>query len=154
MNQAVKRNLERFPADFLSCLTPEEKEEVVTNRDHLSALRFARHIRSAFTEHGAAALTAGERALQYVRMLLDYIDAAMKTAAYEKLEDGTYSGTIRRCPGVIAFAATLYECQDELRSVLEDWLIVKLRHGDTLPVLGRVNLNRGLSRHHKTAARA
>ncbi len=92
--------------------------------------------------------------LKYCCMLLDYIGAAMKTAVYEKLEDGTYSGTIRRCPGVIAFAATLYECQEELRSVLEDWLIVKLRHGDTLPVLGRVNLNRGLRPRPKTAARA
>ena len=87
-------------------------------------------------------------------MLLDYISAALKTAVYEKLEDGSFCGTIRRCPGVIAFAASLYECQEELRSVLEDWLIVKLRHGDKLPVLGRVNLNRGLSRRPKTAARA
>jgi predicted RNase H-like HicB family nuclease len=87
-------------------------------------------------------------------MLLDYITAAMRAAVYEKLEDGTFCGTIRRCPGVVAFAATLYECQEELRSVLEDWLIVKLRHGDTLPVLGRVNLNRGRRPRPKTAARA
>jgi len=87
-------------------------------------------------------------------MLLDYISAAMKVAAYEKLEDGTFCGTVRRCPGVLAFAASLYECQEELRSVLEDWLIVKLRHGDRLPVLGRVNLNRGLRRPPKTAVRA
>jgi predicted RNase H-like HicB family nuclease len=87
-------------------------------------------------------------------MLLDYISAAMKTAVYENMEDGTYCGTIRRCPGVVAFGASLYECQEELQSVLEDWLIVKLRHGDRLPVLGRVNLNRGLGPHSKTAARA
>jgi len=87
-------------------------------------------------------------------MLLDYISAAMKTAVYEKMEDGAYCGTVRRCPGVIAFAANLYECQEELRSVLEDWLIVKLRHGDTLPVLGRVNLNRGLRQRTKTTVRA
>jgi predicted RNase H-like HicB family nuclease len=65
-------------------------------------------------------------------MLLDYISAAMKTAIYEKLEDGTFCGTTRRCPGAVALAPTLYECQEELRSVLEDWLIVKLRHGDAL----------------------
>jgi predicted RNase H-like HicB family nuclease len=87
-------------------------------------------------------------------MLLDYISAAMRRAVYEKMEDGTYGGTIHRCPGVVAFAASLYDCQEELRSALEDWLIVKLRHGDTLPVLGRVNLNRGLRSRHKTTARA
>lgn len=85
-------------------------------------------------------------------MLLEFIEAAMRTADYEKMPDGTYCGTIRKCPGTIAFAKTLYECQVELRSVLEDWLIVKLRHGDPVPAIGRVNLNRGLA--HATAAPA
>jgi len=53
LNQAVKRNLERFPDDFLFRLTPEEKAEVVTNCGHLSVLRFSRHLPYAFTEHGA-----------------------------------------------------------------------------------------------------
>jgi predicted RNase H-like HicB family nuclease len=91
---------------------------------------------SAVCAAPATALTERSRLLQYGHMLLDYITAAMKTAVYEKLDDGTFCGTVRRCPGVISFAATLYECQEELRSVLEDWLIVKLRHGDTLPDLG------------------
>ena len=69
----------------------------------------------------------------------------MRAANYEKLEDGTYCGVIKKCPGTIAFAATLYECQEELRSVLEDWLIVKLRHGDRIPVIEGISLNRGVS---------
>jgi len=75
-------------------------------------------------------------------MLLEYIDKAMSKAEYEKLEDGTYSGKISQCPGVIAFGQTLYQCQEELRSVLEGWLIVKIRHGDKLPVIGGINLNK------------
>ena len=43
-------------------------------------------------------------------------------------------GKIPDCPGVLAFGNTLYECQKTLREVLEGWLIVKLRHGDALPV--------------------
>ncbi|MBI5729706.1 MAG: ORF6N domain-containing protein [Ignavibacteriales bacterium] len=35
LNQAVKRNIERFPIDFMFELTQDEKEEVVTNCDHL-----------------------------------------------------------------------------------------------------------------------
>ena len=35
LNQAVKRNIERFPEDFHFRLTKDEKEEVVTNCDHL-----------------------------------------------------------------------------------------------------------------------
>jgi len=53
LNQAVKRNLDRFPADFLFRLSPEEKAEVVTNCDHLSGLKFSRQLPYAFTEHGA-----------------------------------------------------------------------------------------------------
>lgn len=36
LNQAVKRNAEHFPADFMFQLTAEEKAEVVTNCDHLA----------------------------------------------------------------------------------------------------------------------
>lgn len=68
----------------------------------------------------------------------------MRSASYEKLDDGSYSGTVKRCPGVVAFATSLYECREELRSTLEDWLIVKLRHGDALPVIAGINLNRGI----------
>ena len=74
-------------------------------------------------------------------MLIEYLTKAMSNAVYEKLEDGTYSGKIPQCPGVIGFGETLYQCQEELRSVLEGWLIVKIRHGDRLPVVGGINLN-------------
>ena len=53
LNQAVKRNQERFPEDFMFQLSPVEKAEVVTNCDHLAHLKFARTLPYAFTEHGA-----------------------------------------------------------------------------------------------------
>lgn len=53
LNQAVKRNLERFPVDFSFVLTKEEKQEVITNCDHLQKLKFSPHLPRAFTEHGA-----------------------------------------------------------------------------------------------------
>ena len=75
-------------------------------------------------------------------MLIEYINKAMGKAVYDKLEDGSFSGKIPQCPGVVAFGETLYQCQQELRSSLEGWLIVKIRYGDTLPVVGRINLNK------------
>ena len=75
-------------------------------------------------------------------MLIEYIDRAMSKAVYDKLEDGSFSGKIPKCPGVIAFGATLYQCEQELKSSLEGWLIVKIRYGDKLPVMGRINLNK------------
>ena len=56
LNQAVKRNSERFPDRFRFALTPPEKEEVVTNCDHLKSLRFSHVPIYAFTEQGVAML--------------------------------------------------------------------------------------------------
>lgn len=74
-------------------------------------------------------------------MLTEYIERAMSKAKYKKLGDGTYCGTIRPCVGVIAFGSTPGECQEELRSSLEDWLMAKLRHGQPLPVIDGIDLN-------------
>ena len=53
LNEQVKRNRERFPADFLFQLTAAEKAEVVANCDHLQKLKFSKVLPYAFTEHGA-----------------------------------------------------------------------------------------------------
>ena len=53
LNQAVKRNAGRFPEDFRFQLNTAEKDEVVTNCDHLARLKFSRNLPYAFTEHGA-----------------------------------------------------------------------------------------------------
>jgi len=53
LNQAVKRNRNRFPSDFMFRLTQDEKKEVVTNCDHLARLKFSPVLPHAFTEHGA-----------------------------------------------------------------------------------------------------
>ena len=67
-------------------------------------------------------------------ILTEYIEQTMAHAEYDKLEDGSFAGKIPACPGVIAFAATLREWEEELRSVLEDWLLVGLKLGHPLPV--------------------
>jgi ORF6N domain len=53
LNQAVKRNVKRFPRDFRFQLTAAEHKKVVTNCDHLRSLRFSSTRPWAFTEHGA-----------------------------------------------------------------------------------------------------
>jgi hypothetical protein len=53
LNEQVKRNLERFPSDFMFQLSASEKTEVVAICDHLSGLRFSPSLPYAFTEHGA-----------------------------------------------------------------------------------------------------
>ena len=75
-------------------------------------------------------------------MLLEYVEEAMKRAVYEKLEDGTFWGRIPACPGVVAGSKSLAQCQRDLRESLDGWIIVKLRHGDKIPLISRINLNR------------
>jgi ORF6N domain len=75
LNQAVKRNADRFPSDFMFQLTAAEKNEVVTNCDHLARLKFSPHLPYAFTEHGALMLanvlnsgSAANTSVQVVRV--------------------------------------------------------------------------------------
>jgi len=89
-----------------------------------------------------------------ILMLIDYINKALSKAEYDKLDDGSFSGRIPECPGVIAFGKTLFECQKELESVLEGWLIVKIRHGDTLPVIDNLDINAGIPHGKEAVAHA
>ncbi len=70
-------------------------------------------------------------------ILSSYIDRAMSHATYEKLEDDSYGGRIPPCIGVVAFGKTLRECEDELRSTLDDWILVGIRLRHKLPVFSR-----------------
>src|SRR6185295_16287195 len=53
LNQAVRRNRERFPKDFMFRLTRREKGKVVTDCDHLAGMKFSAVLPFAFSEHGA-----------------------------------------------------------------------------------------------------
>lgn len=79
-------------------------------------------------------------AVQFI--LTSYVEQALSQAVYDKLEDGTFSGRIPQCQGVVAFGTTLRQCQDELRSTLEDWILVALKLGHLLPVIVGIDLNR------------
>ncbi|OFV96648.1 MAG: hypothetical protein A3H28_09025 [Acidobacteria bacterium RIFCSPLOWO2_02_FULL_61_28] len=75
-------------------------------------------------------------------MLSEYLERAIAQAEFDKLEDGTFAGRIPTCKGVVAFGATLGECASELRSTLEDWVIVGLKLGHPLPVIEDIDLNK------------
>jgi len=74
-------------------------------------------------------------------ILTDYVNQALAHAIYDKLEDGTFAGRIPLCKGVVAFGTTLHQCEDELHSTLEDWLLVGLKLGHPLPVIAGIDLN-------------
>jgi len=75
-------------------------------------------------------------------ILTEYVEQAMTHAAYDKLEDGTFVGRIPPCKGVVEFGATLRECEETLRSTLEDWILVGLKLRHPLPVIAHIDLNK------------
>lgn len=69
-------------------------------------------------------------------MLTNYIKAALRHARYEILgDDGSYYGEIPECNGVYANAETLEYCRKELREVLEEWILFRLYHNLSLPII-------------------
>ena len=76
-------------------------------------------------------------------MLTKYIECAMRRAHYELMENGRFFGSIPKCKGAWAEGRTLEDCREELRDVLEDWVLLGLQLGHPLPVIAGINLNRG-----------
>ena len=67
LKQQVKRNIERFPKDFMFELTNNEKTELVTNCDRLSSLKHSSVNPLVFTEQGVSMLSSvlrSEKAIQ------------------------------------------------------------------------------------------
>jgi predicted RNase H-like HicB family nuclease len=87
-------------------------------------------------------VSTGEVAMSAHYILTDYIDRAIAEAEYDKLEDGSFYGSITSCKGVVAFGTTLKECEAELRSTLEEWILLGLKLGHSLPVVDGIDLNK------------
>ena len=74
-------------------------------------------------------------------MLTDYIQAAMRKAHYEILPDGEgYLGSIPDLQGIWANADTLETCREELREVLEEWIVIGLKLGHPIPQTNDIEL--------------
>ncbi len=75
-------------------------------------------------------------------MLTEYVDAAMRHATYEILpDDNSYYDEIPECNGVWTNEATLAECQRDLRSTLEGWILIRTRAGREIPVIEGIDIN-------------
>ena len=84
LNQAVKRNEHRFPADFRFRLTREERDEVVTNCDHLRTLKYAAALPWAFTEHGALMAATVLNSPRAVEMSVFVVRAFVRLREYAR----------------------------------------------------------------------
>ena len=74
-------------------------------------------------------------------MILEYVQAALRHARYEILaDDGSYYGAIPECIGVYANAETLEDCRDELREVLDGWVLLRVHRNLPLPAIDGIDL--------------
>ena len=73
-------------------------------------------------------------------MLTAYIQAAMRRAQYELLEDGSYYGELPGFQGVYSNADNLEACRDLLQEVLEGWLLVSFAKQLSVPVIDGIDL--------------
>lgn len=78
INQAVSRNPDKFPDGYVINLTKQEKEEVVTNCDHLKNLKFSPNLPNAFTEKGLYMLATILKSPTAVETTLAIIDTFAK----------------------------------------------------------------------------
>jgi predicted RNase H-like HicB family nuclease len=74
-------------------------------------------------------------------VISSYLDAAMRLATYELIDGGaTFYGHISDLPGVWATGESLEACRDELREVLEGWVVLGLALGHPIPPIGGLEL--------------
>jgi predicted RNase H-like HicB family nuclease len=66
-------------------------------------------------------------------MIFEYCQKAIEKSEYKKLDDGTWYAELPGFRGVWANAKTVEDCRKELISVLEEWIVLKLRDGDAVP---------------------
>ena len=73
-------------------------------------------------------------------MILAYVQQALERADYEKLEDGTYVAEVSDLQGVLGTGETLEACRASLAEVVEEWVLVRVARGLSVPPLGDVTV--------------
>lgn len=92
LKQAVKRNIDRFPDDFMFQLTKTQLQEVITNCDNLpKALKYSPSTPYAFTEQGVAMLSSvlkSKKALQVnVAIIRAFVATRQFALTYNELAE-------------------------------------------------------------------
>jgi predicted RNase H-like HicB family nuclease len=71
-------------------------------------------------------------------MLTEYIEEALRRAQYEIINDeDPFYGEIPGFKGVWATGKTLEECRENLKDILEGWILLSVKKGLSLPRIGK-----------------
>ena len=69
-------------------------------------------------------------------MISRYVQHALDRARYQLLDDGSFAATVSTLRGVIATGTSLEACRRELAEVVEEWVLVRVSRGLSVPSLG------------------
>ena len=70
-------------------------------------------------------------------MLTEYIDESLKRENYEIIDDEEpFYGEVKELKGVWATGKTLEQCRDNLKEVVEGWILISLKKDLPIPKLG------------------
>jgi len=74
-------------------------------------------------------------------MITEYVNAALNRAHYELIDDTEpFYGEVQELPGVYATGTTLEQCRENLREVIEGWILLSVRRDLPIPDLGGVSI--------------
>lgn len=118
MNQAVRRNPERFPKRFCFQLNPAEKKEVITSCDHLRNLRFAKGLPLVFTEHGVLMAATVLSSPEAVKMSLFIIEAFIRLREERTANAAMLKRLAEIDKTLLAHNGALREIYEKLRPLL------------------------------------
>ncbi|MCU0651334.1 MAG: ORF6N domain-containing protein [Candidatus Omnitrophica bacterium] len=78
LNRQVKRNIERFPREFMFQLTRQERDELVPNWHQFKTMKHSSTMPYAFTEHGVAMLATVLNSANAIKMSIIIIKTFVK----------------------------------------------------------------------------
>ena len=77
-------------------------------------------------------------------MISQFVEQSIKRAKYKILKDGMYYAKVPRLRGVWAQGKNQEECRQELREVIEEWLLLKVHSHQMVPGFPFNRVSRGL----------
>ncbi len=131
LNEAVKRNIERFPKRFRFQLTKEEMKELVANCDRFYSLKHSTVRSFAFTEQGVAMLSTVLRSETAIQVSIRIMDAFVSMRRFLN----TNAGIFQRLSTMEYHQLEMQQHQQETDKRIDE-VFRRLDEGNTKPKQG------------------
>lgn len=143
LNQAVKRNIARFPEPFRFQLTQLENDQLVTDCDRFASLKHSTSLPYAFTEQGVAMLSAVLRSDTAVQTSIGIMNAFVRqrqfkfNAQYPAIKTREFKLAHDR---FLIIDDDIYHIGASLKDLGKKWFAFSKMEMRVIEMLGRVEL--------------